>query len=345
MKKTKKSSQVDLPGAIPEKVNIYSLSPPKHNFPGGNWGKDYLNAQGIVFCDNPLEANIFFARKFPLSLRTFLRLWWNHGLSKPLLVHTSEPRFCTLTQSGPLRLWPYPEIHVMNVYTGDAFKSNHDFFWAIQKDVPPLPPDHWQRRKNTCPIVGLATYINKRRARQKLVIDGHNIDLTLRRQELLLRGHERILLDIYGSGWPKGIVRGSSRQDGWHNEKKSILTPYLFNVALENTAWPYYCTEKIWDAIEGGCLPIYWGAGTCIYEDFPQDSFLDYSGYSGPDELLDHIEQMEEIEYRERMVRCINAHNSVFLRLNGEQDRKQKLDRLAARVRQIAQNTTVDADY
>ena len=65
MKKTKKLSKVDLPVTIPERVNIYSLSPPKHNFPGGDWGKDYLNAQGIVFCDNPLEANIFLLGNSP----------------------------------------------------------------------------------------------------------------------------------------------------------------------------------------------------------------------------------------------------------------------------------------
>ena len=60
MKKTRKLSKVDLPVTIPERVNIYSLSPPRHNFPGGDWGKDYLNAQEIVFCDDPLEANFFY---------------------------------------------------------------------------------------------------------------------------------------------------------------------------------------------------------------------------------------------------------------------------------------------
>ena len=83
---------------------------------------------------------------------------------------------------------------------------------------------------------------------------------------------------------------------------------------------------------------------TNSYEDFSQESFLDYSNYSGPNQLLDHIEKMDETEYRERMAHCIKAHNSVFLRLNTEQDRKQKLTRLAARIWQIVQNTTVDAD-
>jgi hypothetical protein len=230
------------------------------------------------------------------------------------------------------------------MYTGDIYNSNSVFSrYFLQKEVPPLPPDHWQRSKSGCPIVGLATYV-ERPAKQQLVIDGHDVNLTKYRQELLLRGHERMLLDIYGRGWPKGFVRGSSRQKDWHMKKKAIMDPYLFNVAMENTNWPYYCTEKIWDAIEGGCLPIYWGTGNSIYEDFPQDSFLDYSNYSGPNELLDHVKRMGEIEYRERMGRCIKAHNSIFRELSENQSVKQILDRFAVRVWQIVRGASGSVD-
>ncbi|NRB06573.1 MAG: hypothetical protein HRU34_04055 [Richelia sp.] len=72
-----------------------------------------------------------------------------------------------------------------------------------------------------------------------------------------------------------------------------ILQKYYFNLCFENTNWPNYCIEKIWDSIQGGCLPIYYGKGNRVYDDFPRNSFLDYSDFYRRDLLFDYIHDMK----------------------------------------------------
>jgi hypothetical protein len=44
------------------------------------------------------------------------------------------------------------------------------------------------------------------------------------------------------------------------DDKLSFLRHYRFNLCPENSNYPGYCTEKIFEAITSGCIPIYWGS-------------------------------------------------------------------------------------
>ena len=46
----------------------------------------------------------------------------------------------------------------------------------------------------------------------------------------------------------------------YRDDKKAYLTHYRYNVCPENSNAYGYVTEKIFDAIEAGCIPIYWGS-------------------------------------------------------------------------------------
>ena len=46
----------------------------------------------------------------------------------------------------------------------------------------------------------------------------------------------------------------------YSNNKLELLRHYRFNLCPENSNWEGYCTEKIFEAISGGCVPIYWGS-------------------------------------------------------------------------------------
>ena len=51
------------------------------------------------------------------------------------------------------------------------------------------------------PIVAIATYVNNPAA-QSLIKNGNDIDLSVRRQELMVDGHRQGVVDVYGRGWP-----------------------------------------------------------------------------------------------------------------------------------------------
>ncbi|MBP0008787.1 MULTISPECIES: glycosyltransferase family 10 domain-containing protein [unclassified Roseofilum] len=250
------------------------------------------------------------------------------GSTKQYLIWTQEPRFSkNFSQeiSSPF----LPKINVMNVYTG-IFSDNYYYLPCLSEEPRlVIKRTGFENKK----IVSLMTYQAGKRWR--LIHQGADIDLCNLRTEIALKGHNIGLLDIYGKGWPNGISVGQSRGKFWRSRKIEILKKYSFNLCFENTNWPYYCTEKIWDSIQGGCLPIYYGDGNKIYEDFPENSFLDYFKFRNPDLLFDYIQDIREAEFEERMLLCVDALRNALNRKQEEQPYQKVLDRTLLRIRTI----------
>lgn len=198
-----------------------------------------------------------------------------------------------------------PKLHVLNVYTG-IYRNNYR--WLPDKVVlKPLEQVDLQSRK----IVAVMGYGH--REKQKILKKNSQlISINHLRVQLALEGHRRGILDIYGRGWPDGISKGESRGGNWRSAKQQILHNYRFNLAFENTTWKHYCTEKMWDAIQAGCLPIYYGKGNSIYEDFPRESFIDFCDFKSIDELFEYVQTLSEEDFIRRMNLCIDAFNNAM---------------------------------
>jgi len=63
-----------------------------------------------------------------------------------------------------------------------------------------------------------------------------------------------------------------------HDAKREFLLPYRFAIAFENKALAGYTTEKLFEAMEARCIPIYWG-DPLVAEDFNPKSFLHARDY------------------------------------------------------------------
>lgn len=61
----------------------------------------------------------------------------------------------------------------------------------------------------------------------------------------------------------------------WAASKVAWLAPYRFTVAFENSSHPGYTTEKIYQAMQAGSIPIYWG-DPWVGRDFNPKSFINY---------------------------------------------------------------------
>lgn len=57
----------------------------------------------------------------------------------------------------------------------------------------------------------------------------------------------------------KLLHNDDSLRNEYNDDKKSYLKQFLFNVCAENASVKGYVTEKLFEAIEGGTIPIYWG--------------------------------------------------------------------------------------
>lgn len=100
--------------------------------------------------------------------------------------------------------------------------------------------------------------------------------------------------DFYGTNW-KSINHPAYK--GSPDDKFTIYHKYKFAIAFENTKnVTGYITEKIFDCICSGIVPIYLGADD-ILDYVPNECFVDYRNFHSPKELLSFISNMSETEY------------------------------------------------
>ena len=234
------------------------------------------------------------------------------GATKKYLLWTHEPYHDWTYKSQVKRNGVL--VHVMNCYTRDVFTHNYRYFYF-------LDPINWNGHKpsrNVPSIVALSTYY------QSEYYKGNKWTTLPLRYKVIEEGYKRGLVDVHGKGWEKHPVVdsvGNSRNDSDRRQsKEDILKQYRFNICLENTCFPHYVTEKIWESIRWGCLPIYYSNST-IYQTFTRTSFIDVKDFiekakgneaEGIKNMYDYLENMTEQEWCERYRECVRVFNYII---------------------------------
>ncbi len=283
---------------------------------------DEFKAAGVTYVTRPQPNDIFIARSFSVLRKI------GHWPGK-FAIWTNEPRW-DLHLSSPVRVAGIGgPVHVMNAYTG-IYVDNY-----LELPRNRTRPDRDQLLSSfaakpwraamlatfyTPDVKNLGLAFPERTSapslkpgdKGQLFRGDVDIDLAQRRQALAELLYARGFCDVYGLRWPARIaISGESRFNNWVETKQAILQGYAVNLAFENTVTPHYVSEKIWDAIRGGSLPVYHGGdGSSIYEDLPRDSFIDSAGKT-LEVVADEIMTMNRSEAADRYALCLD----VFIRL------------------------------
>ncbi|KIM09156.1 MAG: hypothetical protein KU28_00500 [Sulfurovum sp. PC08-66] len=126
--------------------------------------------------------------------------------------------------------------------------------------------------------------------------------------------------DLYGMGWdsyvhPNRYVRFLLKKlhiakyfaptfpsyKGKVDSKKEVLEKYKFSICYENGRdIPGYITEKIFDSLFAGCVPVYWGANN-IDTYVPKECFVDRRNFDSYEALYDYMVHMTDEEYNKYM--------------------------------------------
>jgi hypothetical protein len=91
------------------------------------------------------------------------------------------------------------------------------------------------------------------------------------------------------------------------DSKIEWLKDYKFCICFENESQNGYLTEKLLDAMMGGCIPIYWGSESCSKE-FNPKSFLNWHDYGDDDKIINRIIEIDK-NYEE----YIKIYNEPYL--------------------------------
>lgn len=134
--------------------------------------------------------------------------------------------------------------------------------------------------------------------------------------------HHKCDFDLFGPGWKKGIYwkQEDPRLYAWLScmrlnkilpkqhlsncwrgvvdRKRDVIGRYRFAYCYENTTEiPGYITEKIFDVMMSGAVPIYLGHSSTSNR-IPKECYIDRADFRDDAELYDYISKMPEEEWR-----------------------------------------------
>jgi alpha-1,3-fucosyltransferase 10 len=74
--------------------------------------------------------------------------------------------------------------------------------------------------------------------------------------------------------------------------KRSLLSGYRFNLAFENSICTDYVTEKLYDPLRSGCVPVYLGAPNVSRFVPGEHCCVDVRDYASPRHLADYLRNL-----------------------------------------------------
>jgi hypothetical protein len=127
-------------------------------------------------------------------------------------------------------------------------------------------------------------------------------------------------VDLYGRGWAKWWSRASMWLPYWRNRKSlmsiykgaceskyEILSQYKFSLCFENMAMKGYVTEKIFDCLYAGTVPLYLGAPD-IEDLIPPDAYIDCRKFSSWQTMQHAVESISP-----RKIQEMRANGNSFV--------------------------------
>lgn len=121
---------------------------------------------------------------------------------------------------------------------------------------------------------------------------------------------------LYGVGWDKHVQgervnRSAIRRcyRGAVPDKRSVLQNFRFCLCFENTVFPGYITEKIFDCFFAGTIPVYLGPPD-IERYIPTGCFIDarqFRSFAVLEEYLMSLREFEINAYRERILEFLGS--------------------------------------
>lgn len=113
-------------------------------------------------------------------------------------------------------------------------------------------------------------------------------DLYEERLRVIAASADQEGFDLFGVGWDKpvagatGEIRKAVKRSyrGAVDDKGALLGKYRFVMVLENTVFPGYVTEKVFDAMLAGAIPAYLGAPD-IDRILPEGTYIDLRAFEG----------------------------------------------------------------
>ncbi|QWD91099.1 glycosyltransferase family 10 domain-containing protein [Polynucleobacter sp. MWH-Braz-FAM2G] len=238
-----------------------------------------------------------------LNMPQYDHLMWQKVVERGIPVHVIalESEYIHPLNADPTLIARCTTIFTYRDDVVDGVKFQSIRF--AQQLRPPLRRP-WVGRKFACMVSG-----NK--------ASSHPNELYSRRLELIrwYDKHHQDMFDLFGTDWevpaPSNLCMRVVRRlpvlknlmapklrvyRGTISQKLDTLAGYRFNFCYENFNSPEgWITEKIFDAMFAGCVPIYWGPNNISYH-IPASCYIDASKLSEPQAIHEQLMSLDDAQ-------------------------------------------------
>ena len=186
-----------------------------------------------------------------------------------------------------------------------------DGYSLVGVDVTRLRKLYWPQPRNE---VINRYWDRKERLDRIVVINGNHIprnvpnELYSVRIEAMAELAALGIVDLYGRGWSRWWSRASMWWPYWKHRKAlmsiykgaceskhEILSQYKFSLCLENMVMKGYITEKIFDCLYTGTVPLYLGASD-ISGLVPEAAYIDCRNFNSWVQVQEFVGRMTEVD-------------------------------------------------
>ncbi len=102
--------------------------------------------------------------------------------------------------------------------------------------------------------------------------------------------------DLYGFKWKEGKYK--NYKGPLHTSKLEKLKEYKFSICYENMCdVKGYITEKMFDCLAAGVVPVYWGASN-VADYIPEGCFIDRRRFANNEEMYQFLKKVTQEEYQ-----------------------------------------------
>ena len=209
------------------------------------------------------------------------------------------------------RILTYSDARSLMPFTREPVRFEH-YVWPQPLDG--IQEFAWERTDR-----GFLTMINANKLPRV-----YRDELYTKRLDAVEYFHRFGEIDLYGKGWGRAPMRVGKSWVPWTvrkyqdrlwelrqrllpdpvyaavaaawkgtvDSKAETLGRYRFAICFENMVLPGWITEKIFDCLAAGCVPVYWGAPE-IADLIPADSYIDMREFEGFGDLRKFLHALE----------------------------------------------------
>lgn len=153
--------------------------------------------------------------------------------------------------------------------------------------------------------------------RGRYAIDSETLECLDPFREIYARGLSN--LTVFGVGWddaleswpePRPVLGHTLHRSRDPRPAVDIKAAFVFDLIVENTDAEGYCSEKLYDALLAGCVPLY--RGSADPDIVPADCYVDISPFSDGAELQAHLDALTDEEIRAYRANVLSKRASIL---------------------------------